>query len=222
MAFPTIRNAATIQNSTSLGAGFSVTMPTHVTGDLILIFVAHDTATVTSTFSSVFTSTLNSSSLSCFGKIAASAGETATVTGTANDYVILALSVQAHGATSLGNVLAGTVATSASGNADPPSLATGTTRDWLWFSCCAVDLTTGNSISAVPANYTQLSITKSANSTSSVGLGVGWQALGGATEDPGTFSNTSRAWVAETIAVPSARQAKQAGSLQAVKRASFI
>ncbi len=132
-----------------------------------------------------------------------------SITGAAEDYVCHLLRVKSgrHPVTS-GNIatwvstyIAAT--TGASGNADPPNLAPGSSSDYLWIVAGAVDMgNAGDLITADPSSYRNLANAKSAGSTSSVGLRVAMRQATASSENPGAFANTSRAWHAWTIAVP--------------------
>lgn len=129
-----------------------------------------------------------------------------SVTGAAQDYSIAAIRiasgnhgvVQASIATDI--KIAGTTGTT--GNADPPSLNTGSSKAWLVLACAIVDLTTGNTITAAPSGHVMQENNVSASSTSSVATAVSAISFTGTTIDPGAFANTSRGWISYTVAIP--------------------
>ena len=191
-------------------------MPTGITaGDLLLAFGALDNPTTAvlaaSGWTELFTIANPTSPpvrLSCWGKIAAG-GDTLTVTTaptSSQDYVVTILRITGHAVTDLlWSIKKATMFSSASGNADPPSLDATMSQGWEWLSVAAVDMTNAaDAVTAVPTNYTLVGThQKSAASTSSVGLSVARRDLVAQTENPGTFTNTSRAFVAATLAIPS-------------------
>src|SRR5690606_22269685 len=63
----------------------------------------------------------------------------------------------------------------------------------------------------------------SASSTSSVGLGIAFKQLMAATsEDPGTFTNSSRPWAAVTLLIPPPSLAVPEGSFAATATATVV
>jgi len=89
-------------------------------------------------------------------------------------------------------------ASNTTGSADPPALTPfGGTQDYLWFALAGVKADTA--ISAGPSGYSNF--TASSNTTG-VTLATAWkQSTAATTENPGTFTNTSTNWVANTFAV---------------------
>jgi hypothetical protein len=200
---------------TSLGAANAQTLPTgSASGDLILVWVTNDNPAATNITASTGWATIfhtaeaGSTAIkhACFGRVLdGGANDTLTISGAAQDYCVSSALVRNHSVTNANiatSIKVGTAATATTGNANPPSLNTGTTNGWLWFASCGVDFTTGNTISADPSTYTNVDNRTSASSTSSCGQRVARLAARAQTEDPGTFTNTSRAWVANTIAIP--------------------
>jgi hypothetical protein len=201
---------------TSLGAANAQTLPSgSVSGDLIIGVVGNDNPSTTSlavsTGWTILGSQVQGSNVikgAVFARVLdGGANDTLTVTGAAQDYVVALTRVPAAhhgvvGASIVADIPIATGATGASGNADPPSLDAGSVKDWLWFVAAVVDHTTGDSISAIPSTYTQLINTKSANSTSSVGVATGWRKIAGSqVQDPGAFANNTQEWIAFTVAV---------------------
>lgn len=92
--------------------------------------------------------------------------------------------------------------TTGAGSGNPPNLTpTGGAKDYLWVAA----MTTGSAVnwpSAGPASYS--SFTRRRSGSVSVGgcVGSSERQLNAASEDPGTFTNTSDDYVAVTIAVP--------------------
>lgn len=216
MAAPTVRAYATPTNGTDAAPAFTVTQPAGVaSGDLLIAFAACDSTGTAWTASpgngwAQLSDEANSTliRLAVYALIA-DGSDGLSIAGPNNqDYscTIVAIQVGTHGVSNVTtDIVIPAAATGASGNADPPTSGTVSARDWLAVAACAVDMTaTGDSISAQPSGYNATNVlTKSASSTSSVGLGVAHRTLTAATsEDPGTFTNTSRAWIGKTILVP--------------------
>lgn len=204
-----VRGHATT-NGTS-ATSVAVNVPTHSVGDLLIALCAHDNpgatavATVSTDWVRLYHETQGSNvlRLTAFAKIA-TGSDALQVTGAAQDYAIDCLAIANHGVTTLATDIKWSAPASATtGNANPPSLDAGSVRDWLDIAHCAIDMTaTGDTLSAVPASYTESARLKSANSTSSTAVGVAWRQVSTQTEDPGTFTNTSRPWIAATLAIP--------------------
>lgn len=95
---------------------------------------------------------------------------------------------------------AGVTATANSANANPPSLTPSWgAKDTLWIAVAAVDNT---DVTAAPTSYTNL-----LTGATPTRLGTARRELNAATEDPGTFTNASDQWGANTIAVEPAAAA---------------
>jgi hypothetical protein len=134
------------------------------------------------------------------------ANDILSVTSATQDYCCQGILIAAadHGVTTVTtDIEVVAAATATSGNADPPSLDTGASGDWLFLASGAVDGTTGNLITAGPTNMSLVGTPlRSANSTSCVMLGMSYLVQAGATLDPGTFENNSQEWVGQTVAIP--------------------
>lgn len=194
------------------GASIAVTMPTHRTGDLLLIFVVTRSTTAWSPSNSfVVIEQANGTNLSVglIAKIATSAAETCTITVGSDDWCAQAIRVAYHGckvASLSTDILKGTAATATSTTADPPSVTYGTTNDWLTLAIAGLTFTgVGDTVSVVPSGFTSVVLTKSGASTTSVGMGVAWiDDPASSSRNPGTFTNTSSVWLAQTYAIPNA------------------
>ncbi len=216
MASPTIRGWAAPTNSADMAPAFAVTLPTRAVGDLLIAFIGCDTIgtaitrTQTAQWPQVSEEVGTQGRLAIFARIATNdANDNLSVAGPNNNdgsCNIVAITAGTHGVTDpLTHILAVAAATGTTGSADPPSINGGSAKDFLAFAIAVVDLTTTTaSISGLPANHTTNGIMqKSASSTSSVALGVGPRALTATqSTDPGTFTNSSGAWIAKTILVP--------------------
>lgn len=217
MTAPTVRAYATATNGTDAAPAFTVTLPAGVaTGDLLLGFAANDTTTTAWTTSpgngwvKLSDEVQGSTHRLAVYALIADGSDTLSIAATNNnDYscTVVAITVGTHRVSNVStDIVIPAAATGTSGNANPPTSGTVASDDWLAIAACAVDLTaSGDSVSAVPSTYNATNVlTKSASSTSSVGLGVAHKALSAATsEDPGTFTNTTNAWIAKTLLIPS-------------------
>jgi len=214
MAAPTVRGFAAATNTTDALPAVSITLPTRAAGDLLIAFAAGDSATAfthtqTTNWSEISDEVTSSTRLAVYARIATNDATDALSIAGANtqdaSFNMVAITAGTHGVVNPAtDIVMATAAAGATGNANPPSLNAFLAKDWLAIAIAAVDLTaTGSSITAAPTNYTTGAILqKSASSTSSVALGVGYRALSASTtEDPGTFTNTSGVWLAKTIFV---------------------
>lgn len=83
-----------------------------------------------------------------------------------------------------------------SGQADPPSLGTGSSADKLWLAAMAMENATA---SAPPANFTDL-LTRSSTGVGRPCVSTARRAVNSASLNPGTFTNTAGQWAAWTVA----------------------
>jgi hypothetical protein len=211
---------------TSLGTSNAQTLPSgSTTGSLVVVWVTHDnpggTAITASTgWTQIFAGVVTGNVLrhACFARILdGGANDTLTISGTTQDYCVSSARITNHGVTDVATQIKTVApATNTSGNADPPSLDAGVSDEWLWLASAGVDFTTGNTISANPANYSDVDNRTSASSTSSCGQRIAKRELTTQTQDPGTFTNTSQEWVAGIIAIPPVPGAPQSVSLPAI------
>jgi hypothetical protein len=214
MTAPTVRAYASPTNGTDAAPAKTVNQPAGVqTGDLLIAFAGGDgttafTASPGNGWTRLTADTATSSVFSIYAKIASGTDALSIAAQNNQDYsvVMVAVTTGTHGVTNVStDLVIPTTATGTTGNADPPASGTVASKDWLVFASTGVDFTNAaDEITAYPTNYSAGVLTKSASSVSSVGLGVGHRALTAATsEDPGTFTNTSREWLANTVLVPS-------------------
>lgn len=198
----------TVKTGTAGGAQ-AANMPASIAaGDLLVLAVACDSTTAPTTPAgwTLIDGGANTAEQYTYGKIAAGS-DTVTITLPAQDFVMVCGKITGHGVSNVArDIRKGTAATGSTAAADPPNCAsTSVAQDYLAIALCSLDLTTGNTISAVPSGYTSAFTvtTVSASSTSSVALGCATKALTGATsENPAAFTNTSRAWRAQTLLIP--------------------
>jgi hypothetical protein len=217
MAAPTVRGWSTATNSTDAQPAVSIALPTVVAGDLLLAFQGCDTLTspgaATGSWELIFELSQGTGTRAgVWGRIATNEDSDAlSLAGSNNNdmtVVVAAITVGTHGCTAgtlATDIIRPAQATGSSTTPDPPASGTVAAKDWLAIAMTVVDLTgTGSTISAAPTNYTTgAQLQKSASSTTSVGLGVGYRALSAATsEDPGTFTCTTGQWQAITMLVP--------------------
>lgn len=221
-SFPTIA-AINSEVGTSMGAQ-AINMPTSIVAGNLLIAVAvnDNPAATVMTASAGWTEIrqqvqgANVIRLAAFARIAdGTATDNLTITGAAQDYCAWTARITGHAVAGVSAIFVAD-ATAATGNGDPPNLATDSDRGWLWLAAEGVDLTTGNTITAVPSGYTSQFNNVSASSTSSVALAVAARtAAGVSTENPATFTNnpTTRPWVAFTIGIPATAPAAITGTI---------
>jgi hypothetical protein len=202
MAFPSIAAATAVQTGT-LGTN-NLTMPSGISaGDLLLmqLAIANGSArTPPSGWTEVFDGSFATASRSLYvcGKIAAG-GESSTMPSGSGAYVGVVFRITGHQAEM---PFVSSIATGASGNANPPNLAPGVgTQDFLWLVLGGLSDGGSNGFSGAPSSFTNL---LSDNNT--VGFGQARRNLNGSSLDPGTFTNDSDAWGAITLAVSPSRQ----------------
>lgn len=201
---------------TSLGSANAQPLPTGAaTGDLVGYLIGNDNTSTTtlavSTGWTLLSAQVQGSNVikGCwaFRVLTGTTGDNIlAVTGAAQDYAIVGFRIPAgeHGVvTPSTDIPIGNFASTSNGNTNPPSLNAGSSKNWLWLAGAVVDLTTGNTITAAPTNYTMSENRVSASSTSSVATAIAYRrGLTGSTEDPGTFTNTSRPYIGWTVAIP--------------------
>jgi hypothetical protein len=96
----------------------------------------------------------------------------------------------------------GTAAGASSTNADPPSITPSWGSDADLFLAAYAAGTTAVA-SAAPTNYTSL-LTAAASAGSSASVSAAQRNLTASSDDPGTFTNASTTWVAQTVAIRAA------------------
>ena len=201
---------------TSLATNNAIAAPTGVvTGNLLLAFCSHDNSATAITASTGWTSinqtviTSNVHRMAVFGRVAdGGANDALSLSGTTSqDYCAAILRVVNHAvgsATVATDVkVAGTFSAS-SGAINPPNLAAGSTTTWLWIASGCIDATaTGDTLTTQPSGYSvAVAGFKSASSTTSSAMAIAVKGANASSDDPGTFTNTSRPWIGITLAVP--------------------
>jgi hypothetical protein len=208
-AFPSI-GASNSESGTAMGTQ-AINMPTGITaGNLLLAIATNDNPSTTNMTPSTGWTAIHSQvqgsnvlKLAVMARMAdGGANDNLTITGAAQDYCVTTHRIVDHGAVNVADITVGS-AVGTTGNADPPNVDAGAARHFLWLTAAAVDATTGNTITGVPTGYTQVGTTlTSASSTSSCLLAVAQKTADTQTENPGTFTNTSRPWIGVTIGIP--------------------
>lgn len=107
-----------------------------------------------------------------------------------------------HGVTDVINDIPNAIGTNTGLVPQPPSLNAGT-GNWKYIVAIAQDFTTGDTFTGVPSGWTEVVNQKSANSTTSVGLGISYKDSSATTESPGTYGTNLLEWVTITMAIPS-------------------
>ncbi len=214
-----VSSTGTVTVTSDGSQGVAVAMPPGIqNGDLLLVIVASDLNNKegTTTGSAGWVKVLDArrgtdvTHLSVFARIA-DGNDAFTVATTftpntfAEDLVAQSVRITNHGVTNVSTDLAGlTSADDRRGSANPPSTGTIAEDDWLVFALAAPNFTSqSDNLRAVPSGYTEITRTRSANTTSAATLGIAYQNVSGTTIDPGKYGNTSRSWVAATLAIPS-------------------
>jgi hypothetical protein len=218
--YPAIVGTPATEFTTSMGATQTIDPPAGiVAGNLLLAFVALDnfgTAMTTASTGWVRIAEVANVAvvrLAVFAKVA-TGSDALVVTGTTQDYCASMMRITGHAVIDPALDITVATANSNTGNADPPNVNPGVARHWMWVAAAAVDMTTSQNITAMPSGYTQAhAILLSANSTSSVALGVATKTADTTAENPGTFTNNTQEWAAATIAIPADAVAPAAPTL---------
>lgn len=211
VTYPSVVTSNT-EVGTSMGASNAVTLPSGVvTGNLLLAIATNDNPSTTdiSTPSSDWVRIhhqvqgSNIVKMAVFAKVA-TGSDSFAVSGAAQDYTVSIHRIQDHAVVDpLFDILVASFASTSNGNVNPPNLNLIAARHWLILAAAGVDATTGNTITGVPSTYTQIGSTlTSASSTSSVLQAVAQKNVNATSEDPGTFTNTSRPYIGITIGIP--------------------
>lgn len=221
LTYPPVGGVVT-EIGTSLGSNnaqptFAAPQHAGASGDLCLYLVGHDnpgaTAITASPGWTVLDLTVQGSNVIKAAVVArvldgahGTGNNTCSISGTTQDYAVIGVVIPAgmHSVTTVStDITRGTPSTAGSGNTDPPSV-TLTSGDYTVFTGCVADATTGNSITAIPSDYGFLLSTKSANSTSSVMVGLAARNVTGTSENPGAWAHNSQENIGFTFAVPAA------------------
>lgn len=200
---------------TSLGTNNAFTLPTGVVaGELLLAYVTVDLnggagAIATGTGSAVWAELFDDANgtivrHALYARIA-TGSDALVLTGPTEDYVVEIIRVGKHGCATTADVQVGTTATGTSGTPNPPLLTpVGGAVKWLWIGMAGVDFSnTGDLIDTFPTGMTTIDIKQSAVSTTAVEMAWAYHSEEVASYNPLNWGvNASRAWVANTIAIP--------------------
>jgi hypothetical protein len=209
--YPMIKTINTTADTS--GTSVTVAMPASITaGDLLLVFVSHDTdATIAQSGGSDWTiieNTANGTAVQgvIFAKIAAGS-DSLTITDGAdnNDTCCISVRISNHGVTDVStDITKGTAATGTSATPDPPDCAPGVALNYLWLEFFAADDDDISTLYASDAtNFIPLEQTFSDTGTSSCMCSVGYKVLNATSVDPGTMTMAaSEEWIAQTLAIP--------------------
>lgn len=182
----------------------TVTMPSGiVAGDLLLLFITSDGASITFTVTGwtlLVTGTDAAQVTHAIYYKVAAGGDTISYNTSASESTCYFCMRVANA----GTPEAATAASGSSTNADPPSITPSASKKWMFIATAGWD-STPLTLTGFPANYgTALSIPAfGANTDSSMGLCIRYLETGAA-ENPGTFTSGTEQWVTNTIAVPPA------------------
>lgn len=199
----------------------SMAMPTHVAGDALLAFIRIGTQTnvqdnngadspVTRGWTVIATDTsIASTTVKLYGKIAASASEVAIIpTSATAKSAGFVVSIQDHGCKVIGEAVTASFANGSSTTPDPPSVANFPHAD-LFLTLMSFSTGASSGLSTYPASYASNNNWHTDNGDqtaagSSMGVALAARAAVLPTPvDPGTFgiSGTAKSWVATTIAI---------------------
>lgn len=211
--YPLIVGALANEASTSLGTNNAFSNPADVVvGELLLAYVTVDLAggaggIATGSGSAVWTELFDDANGTAvrhalYARIA-TGSDALVLTGPTEDYVVQIIRIGNHGCATTADIEVGTTATGTSGTPNPPSLAAGSTQKWLWIAMAGVDYTTGITLDTFPTGFTTIDTEVSAVSASSVAMFWAYKQDEVDTLNPLNWGiDASRAWVANTVAVP--------------------
>jgi len=209
MAFPVVESSNTTADTS--GNAVTVNMPSGiVAGDLLLVFVAHDTsADITETGGNGWTRIVNSANgtavqAAVFAKIAAGSDACALSDNADNqDTAVVSVRISGHGISDVStDITLGTAATGSDDSPNPPDCNPGVAKDYLWLEFFAAD-DDDDTATYESADYLQVAQIQSANSTSSCLCAVARRALNASSENPGVMAMAdTEEWVAQTLAIP--------------------
>jgi hypothetical protein len=208
MAFPT--SSAITDSGALTGSSHAITLPTHTTGDRLVVQYVIDAAAAGSYSSHTsgwdirinVTDTQSAVALMVFERVATGASESLTIT-----------LAGARNARAFSRILSGTDTTAAAEGSAANSAGTPSTTpnppsvtpswgaaDTFWLTTVAFDNST-NTLSSYPADYADNQSNQAAGTSSTPRLATASRARNATSEDPGnyTFSGNDQ-WVAATLA----------------------
>ena len=211
---PTVGSVTTTTGTTLVG-GASINMPTHASGDLILVVLGQDLGTYPAVSASGSWVELedrdrgNQIGYAVYGLIATGSSETLTLTGPSGDFIAAAFIVQDHGETSstLSSDLPATATgrgDSTTGNGDPMTFNTmevTASESYIVIALAATDADCGST--TVPSGYTGIGSTDYQNSTAcGVHLAYKLEPSVAGNITPGNWSmTTGEQWVTGSWAI---------------------
>ena len=184
MAFPSVTATATSVTNPA-NATHSPTLPTHVAGQLLVVFGGKwdsqtnfaDQAAADAGNGWKHTS---KSSVSVLWKVAESSSETLSLTLSASRQAVFT----AYAIDDADQI----IVAYGSSRTDPPSLATGTSRDYLWLAAATNHAGSATAATAPPTNYSNLVVSTIG---SDIHVYSAERQLNAATENPGAFAVTT-------------------------------
>lgn len=207
MGFPVV--AASNTTADTSGSAVTVAMPAGIAaGDLLLVFVAHDTdATITQSGGSDWTKIDDGANGTAvqgciFAKLAAG-GDTLDITDGADnmDTACVSVRITGHNVTDVSSIVLGTAATGSDAAPDPPNCNPNVLDDYLWVEFFAAD-DDDDTTPYESANYTAVAQIQSASSTSSCLCAVAARELNASAENPGVMAMAlAEEWRAQTLAI---------------------
>lgn len=214
-ANPTHPSVASV--GTDFGTSAASVTPTlpfgSAAGDLVLYYMTQDSTGsmfISSGWSLIYTNFSSAHRVDVIARVldGVTGVNVPTFTGQTEDYVLhgVRFAKGDHGVNNTASDIAITSATGASGNIDPPSATASASRVHTWLAYGSIDATStgpADAITVMPSGFTEVVNTLSASSTTSVRAAIGIQKpAAGTTNNPGTFTNSSRPWIAVTVAIP--------------------
>lgn len=174
-------------------------------GNLLLIFAAHDSATILSANVgwTLIDGDANGIDVShaIFAKLA-SGGDTCTLIGANEDTAVVAIRITDHGVVNVAtDIVLGTTQTGSSANPSPPNCNPGAAQDWLWIEMFAAD---DDDETAVywSTNYTGVAQIESDQSVTSCMCAVAFRQFNASSQNPGNMHlGAAEEWVAQTLAI---------------------
>lgn len=215
MPVPVVRNKATTAIGSSV-TSFSVTMPTHVAGDLLVVIAAADgtpTMTTASTGWVKLDGSSNYAASAVFAKVAESASETLTVASTASEqYRATGWSFTSHGVTDVATLETARAFGDTSGTGEVPAITV--SKALSYFLVAAIAGESGGSTAS--SNFTPTGVTSpwtnfsvaAATSTSDAAQATAETTLVGPTSlAAGTWTRSTaitRGFFSSVVAIPGA------------------
>jgi len=207
MSFPVVAAVNGGNNADTPGTSHTVNLPASIEADdLLLVFFTatgnYPTITFPEGWIELFATSTTNFKFGCWYRVA-DGEEGATISVSTPD----GNAYSAHTSYRINNYFgtpeAGTSATGASANPNPPNLApTWGDQEALWFAACGHHVAGSHTITVYPTNYTDGREDIHTATDQRPGVGTARRELEAASEDPGTFTlSQSSNWVANAVAV---------------------